>query len=156
MDLNVGNVEIFAEAQEEVLGKDHAIPMIAFGTAKKKSAFKIYARAKEMDFDLANTISVQIEKYDKAVANAEDDEKDEIDIYSYVDRKYQSYIEASKKYWGVITDRKKAPSAYLLYQGSIREDIGLIKCKSESTKKEYMVAVIDGAVAENYKYLKND
>lgn len=156
LDLNLGNVEIFAQAQEEILGKDHAIPMIAFGTAKKKSAFKIYARAKDMDFTLANTISRQIEKYDKAVANAEEDEKDEIDIYDYVDEQYRPYIEASKKYWGIITDRKKAPCAYLLYQGSIRKEIGLIKCKSESTKKEYMVAVIDGAVAEHYKFLKND
>ena len=156
LDLNLGNVEIFAQAQEEILGKDHAIPMIAFGTAKKKSAFKIYARAKDMDFTLANTISRQIEKYDKAVANAEEDEKDEIDIYDYVDEQYRPYIEASKKYWGIITDRKKAPCAYLLYQGSIRKEIGLIKCKSESTKKEYMVAVIDGAIAEHYKFLKND
>lgn len=154
--MNLGNVEVFAEAQEEILGKDHAIPMAAFGTAKKKSAFKMYARAKEMDFNLANTISAQIEKYDKAVANAEDDEKDEIDIYDFVDEKYRPYVEASKKYWGIITDRKKAPCAYLLYQGSIREEIGLIKCKSESTKKEYMVAVIDGAIAEHYKFLKND
>lgn len=156
LDLNLGNVEVFAQAQEEILGKDHAIPMIAFGTAKKKSAFKIYARAKDMDFTLANTISRQIEKYDKAVANAEEDEKDEIDIYDYVDEQYRPYIEASKKYWGIITDRKKAPCAYLLYQGSIRKEIGLIKCKSESTKKEYMVAVIDGAIAERYKFLKND
>lgn len=109
-----------------------------------------------MDFTLANTISAQIEKYDKAVANAEDDERDMLDIYDYVDEQYRPYIESSKKYWGIITDRKKAPCAYLLYQGSIREEIGLIKCKSESTKKEYMTAVIDGAIAEHYKFLKND
>ena len=156
LDLNLGNVDVFAEAQEDILGHDHAIPMAAFGTAKKKAAFKIYARAKDMDFALANLISSQIEKYDKAMANAEDDEKDTIDIYDYVDENYRPYIEGSKRYWGIITDRKKAPSAYLLYQGSIREEIGLIKCKSETTKKEYMVAVIDGAVAEHYKFLKND
>ena len=55
-----------------------------------------------------------------------------------------------KKYQGIIMDKKKAPCAYLLYSGSIREEIGLIKCKSETTKKEYMTAVIDGAIAENY------
>jgi len=33
-----------------------------------------------MDFNLANTISTQIEKYDEALKYADDDEKDEIDI----------------------------------------------------------------------------
>ena len=143
IDLNWGTPDIAAEAQEEILGKDHAYPMIAFGTCKKKSAFKLYARSQNMDFDLANTISGQIEKYDDA-------------LKYYVDEEYHSYIDASKKYQGIIMDKKKAPCAYLLYDGSIREEIGLIKCKSETTKKEYMTAVIDGAIAENYKFLKND
>lgn len=156
IDLNWGTPDIAAEAQEEILGKDHAYPMIAFGTCKKKSAFKLYARSQNMDFNLANTISGQIEKYDDALKYADDDEKDEIDIYDYVDEEYHSYIDASKKYQGIIMDKKKAPCAYLLYDGSIREEIGLIKCKSETTKKEYMTAVIDGAIAENYKFLKND
>ena len=156
IDLNWGTPDIAAEAQEQILGKDHAYPMIAFGTCKKKSAFKLYARAQNMDFDLANTISTQIEKYDEALKYADDDEKDDINIYDYVDEQYHSYIDASKKYQGIIMDKKKAPCAYLLYSGSIREEIGLIKCKSETTKKEYMTAVIDGAIAENYKFLKND
>lgn len=156
LDMNLGTVEIFAEAQEEILGKDHAYPMVAFGTLKKKSAFKLYARANNLDFEIANAISKQIEKYDDAVKYADDDEKDDIDIYDYVDEQYREYIEKSEKYWGVIDHKNKAPCAYLLYQGSIREEIGLIKCKSESTKKEYITTVIDGAVAEKYKFLKND
>lgn len=156
IDLNWGTPDIAAEAQEEILGKDHAYPMIAFGTCKKKSAFKLYARSQNMDFELANTISTQIEKYDDALKYADDDEKDDINIYDYVDEEYHAYVDASKKYQGIIMDKKKAPCAYLLYSGSIREEIGLIKCKSDTTKKEYMTAVIDGAIAENYKFLKND
>lgn len=156
LDMNLGNPEIFAEAQEEILGKGHAYPMIAFGTFKKKSAFKLYARAKNLDFEIANDISKQIEKYDEAMKYAEDDDKDEIDIYDYVDEKFHDYITQSQPYWGIISDKKKAPCAYLIYQGNIREEIGLIKCKSESTKKEYITTVIDGAIAENYKFLKND
>lgn len=156
IDLNVGTPEIFEQAQINVLGEDHVAPMIAFGTFKKKSAFKLYARAKGLDFEIANEISEQIGKYEDAVKYADDDEKDEIDLYDYVEKKYLSYIEASEKYWGIISDKKKAPSAYLLYQGNIRKEIGLIKCKSKSTKKEYITCVIDGAIAEDYKYLKND
>ena len=156
IDLNVGNVEIFEEAQAEVMGEEHTAPMIAFGTLKKKSAFKLYAKAKGMDFELANEISEQIGKYDEALKYADDDEKDDIDIKDYVDEKYHSYLEESEPYWGIVSDKKKAPSAYLLYQGNIRKEIGLVKCKSESTKKEVITTVMDGSVAENYKFLKND
>lgn len=156
IDLNWGTPEIAEEAQKEILGDDHAIPMISFGTCKKKSAFKLFARSQNMDFELANTISSQIADYEEAVKNAEDDDKDQIDIYDFVDKKYSNYIEQSKKYWGIIMDKKKAPCSYLLYRGNIREEIGLIKCKSETTGKECITAVIDGAIAENYKFLKND
>ena len=156
LDLNLGTPEIFEQAQKDILGEDHAYPMISFGTAKKKSAFKMYARSQNMNFDLQNKISSQIEAYEMAVKEADDEDKDDINIYDFVDKEYHSYIDQSKKYWGIITDKKKAPCAHLLYQGSIREEIGLIKCKSDTTGKEYMTAVIDGAIAENYKFLKND
>jgi len=156
LDLNTGNPDVFAEAQKEVLGDDHAYPMIAFGTLKKKSAFKLYARAAKMDFELANEISAQISKYDEALKNAEDDNKDDIDIFDFVDKKYEDYIKKSQKYWGVIDHKNKAPCAYLLYGGSIREEIGLIRCKSDATGRDYITTVIDGAIAENYKFLKND
>ena len=156
IDLNVGTPEIFEEAQVRVLGQEHVYPMIAFGTLKKKSAFKLYAKAEGLDFTLANEISEQIGNYDEAVKKADEDEKDDIDIYDFVDKEYKNYIEKSEEYWGIISDKKKAPSAYLLYQGDIRREIGLIKCKSESTKKEYITCCIDGAIAENYKFLKND
>lgn len=161
LDLNVGNPDIFAEAQDEILTEiygngGHAYPMIAFGTFKKKSAFKLYARAKNLDFDIANQISEQIGKYDEAIKYADDDERDEINLYDYVDKKYHDYIKQSESYLGIISDKKKAPCAYLLYGGNIREEIGLIKCKSESSKKEYITTVIDGAIAEKYKFLKND
>ena len=157
LDLNCGNPEIFAKAQEEVMGQNHAYPMIAFGTARKPAAFKMYARTQKLDFAVANAISEQIKQYDEALKYAEnEDEKNEIDIYDYVDKQYHSYLDASKKYWGIITDKKQAPCSYLLYAGDIRREIGLIRCKSDTTKKECITTVIDGQVAENYKFLKND
>ena len=156
IDLNTGTPDILEESQVRILGEDHAVPMIAFGTLKKRSAFKIYAKVQGLDFKLANEISNQIAKYDEALKYADDDDADSINVFDYIDKQYHPYVEASEKYWGVISDKKKAPSAYLLYQGSIRREIGLIKCKSESTNKEYITCVIDGAIAENYKFLKND
>lgn len=156
IDINTGTPDILEESQVRLLGEDHVAPMIAFGTLKKNSAFKLYAKAKGMEFRLANVITNQLKEYDEAIKYADDEEKDLISLYDYVDEQYRPYIEQSEEYWGVISDKKKAPSAYLLYQGNIRKEIGLIKCKSESTKKEYITCVIDGAIAEDYKFLKND
>ena len=156
IDQNIDRQEPFERAQREILGEDHAYPMIAFGTLKKKAAFKLYARAKKLDFNIANKISDQIDKYDMALKYADDDEKDEINIYDFVDREYQDYVKKSEVYWGLISSKSKAPCAYMLYQGSIRRQIGLIKCKSDTTKKEYITTVVDGSVAEKYKFLKND
>ena len=156
LDLNTGTPEILEASQKKLLGEEHAAPMISFGTLKKLSAFKIYAKSQNMEFALANEISSQIAKYDEAVKHADDEDKDDIDINDFVDKQYDSYLEQSKKYWGIVADKKKAPCAFLLYDGNIRREIGLIKCKSDSTKKEYITCCIDGAIAENYKFLKND
>ena len=109
LDMNLGTVEPFAEAQKEILGEDHAYPMVAFGTLKKKSAFKLYARAANLDYDIANEISKQIDKYEEAVKYADDDDKDDINIYDFIDEQYKPYIDKSKKYWGVIDHKNKAP-----------------------------------------------
>lgn len=156
LDMNLSDPEIFAQSQKKLLGEDHAYPMIAFGTFKKASAFKIYARAKKLPAQLQNEITAQIEEYDKAVKYADDDDKADINLMDFVDEQYHSYIKESEKYYGIIADRKQAPCGYLLYSGSIREDIGLILCKSETTGKEVLTTVVDGGVAEYYKFLKND
>ena len=157
LDLNLGTVEIFAQAQLDLMGENHAYPMIAFGTLKTSSAFKMYCRSQGLDYQLANDISKQIQEYEKALGQAETQEdKDMIDLYDYVDKKYESYIKNSKKYQGIIDSKSKAPCGFLLYSGDIRREIGLIKCKSESTKKEYITTTIDGYVAEEYKFVKND
>jgi DNA polymerase III alpha subunit len=156
LDLNLGNPEVFAEAQTELLGEGHSYPMCAFGTFKTKSAFKLYAKSQNLDFDVANEISQQIEKFEKALSYADDDEKDLILIEDYVDSEYLPLIEESKKYQGIISDKKAHPCGYLLYSGDIKSEIGLIKCKSESTGKETITTVVDGAIAEKYKFLKND
>ena len=157
LDLNIGTVEIFADVQQELLGENHAFPMVAFGQLKKSSAFKLYCKSQGIDFEIANEVTKQIKSYEKALSNAEDeDSKELIHLYDYVDEKYKHYIDESKKYQGIINSKSKHPCGYLIYDGDIRREIGLIKCKSETTKKEYITTVIDGYVAETYKFVKND
>ncbi|WP_081393612.1 PHP domain-containing protein [Paenibacillus odorifer] len=156
LDLNLGNPEVFIAAQNTILGEGHAFPMIAYGTFKIKSGFKLYAKSQNLPFEIANEISKQLEKYENELKYAEDDEKDLIDVYDFVEEKYHHLIKESEKYTGIISDKKPHPCAHLLYQGNIREEIGLIMLKSESTKKEVLACLIDGEIAERNKFLKND
>lgn len=156
IDLNTGTREILADAQEQIMGKDHVYPMISFSTLKKKNAFKLYARIKGMKASLANEITKQMDAYDEAVKNADDDDKDSINIEDYIDPKYKQYLDDSQSYFGTINGKLAAPSAFLLYDRSIRREIGLIRCKSESSKKDYLCCVLDGKTADKFKFLKND
>ena len=156
LDLNLANPSVFAEAQKEIFGENHAFPMIAYGTLKAKSAWKMYAKAKDVDFDLANEVSEQIEKYENALKRAEEDEVDEISVYDYVDEKYHEILKDSESYLGIVSDIKPHPCGSLIYQGNIRRDIGLIKTKSKTGKKEFLCTIMDGKWAEDYKFLKND
>lgn len=151
IDLNLGNPEVFYEAQKEILGENNSFPMLAYGTAKPKAAWKIYARAQRLDFPTANSVSDDIEKYEMALKHAETEEdRQEIDVLEYISPKYVDMYNASLKYQGTVSDAKVAPCGYLIYNGNIPEDIGLIKLKDS------LCTVMDGTWAEHYNFLKND
>jgi len=156
IDLNSGNPEVFAEAQKEISGEYNSYPMIAYGTFKKKSAWKMYAKAKDVDFEIANKISNQIGKYEEELKYTDDDEKDTVDVYDFIDKEYHKIYEDSIIYQGIISSKSIHPCAHLIYDFDIREEIGLIKVKSETTKKEYIVCLMDGNSAEQFKFMKND
>jgi len=156
LDLNCGNPEVFVEAQDKILGQGHSYPMIACGTFQIKSAFKLYAKSQYIPFDISNEITKQIEKYEKALKYAEDEEKDLVDVFDYVDEEYHSILNKSKKYTNIISCKQIHPCGYLIYDGDIKSEIGLIRIKNENSGKNVIATVIDGDVAEKYKFLKND
>lgn len=164
LDLNLGNPEVFAEAQDEVLTEiygspNHSYPMISYKPLQSSSAFKLYAKSQNLDFSIANEITGQIAKYEKDLKHAETPEdKEAINIYDYVDKKYHQYLDESKKYRGIINAKSQAPCGYLIYGGNIKREIGLIRCVPENKDAEdsIITTVIDGMIAENYKFVKND
>jgi len=150
LDLNLANPDVFAEAQKEILGEEHSYPMIAYGTMKPKAAWKMYAKSQNIPFELANEISAQIEKYEKALIYADEEQKDEINVLDYIEERYKEIFLKSKDYLGIISDWKIAPCAYLLYMGNIRKEIGLVRAKDN------LCCVMDKLWAEDYKFIKND
>lgn len=157
IDANVSDQLIFAKAQEELMGKDHVAPMIAYGTQKPKSAFRMYARAKNLPMDIQTKVSKQIEAYERAVQNADDeDEKESIFIEDYVDAEYMEYVTASEPYRGIVVSKSQAPCGFLLYDGDIESEIGIIRVLGKSSKKVSYCTVIDGYTADAFGYVKND
>jgi len=155
LDLNLGTPEIFAEAQSEIIGDGHSAPMIAYGTLKPSAAWKMYAKSQNVNFQLANEVSQQIKKWQRAVAQAPEDERDDIDVLDYIDKQYHEAYKKSEEYLGIVSDFKPHPCSYLVYQGDIRKEIGLIFIKPQKGEGK-LCCVMDGKWAEEYVFLKND
>ncbi len=150
IDMNEAPTAPFVQAQAEILGQDHSYPMIAYGTMKKSAAWKLYAKSQGIPFEIANAVSEQIKRYELAVKHADEDEKDEIDINKFISREYKDIYEKSAEYLGLITSWSIAPCSSLIYQGSIRAEVGLIKIKDN------ICCLMDGHWAEDGHFLKND
>ena len=165
LDCNMANVEAFENAGKEILGEWGCLPMIAFGTAKTLSAFKLLARARDLDFEVANAVAKQIQNYELDVKHAKEnntddpdyDVDDDVKIETYVEPQYLDLIEESKKYKGIITNLSPHPCAHLLSDKDLRREIGVIRVKSKSGSKDAVYAAfIDGKTADSYNYLKAD
>lgn len=124
--------------------------MLAYGTMKKSKAWKLYAKSQGIPFEVANEVSNQIKKYENALKHAEDDERDTVDPLDYIDPKYHDVYRGSASYLELIDSWSIAPCSYLLYSGSIRREIGLVRIKDN------ICCLMDGHWAEECHFLKND
>lgn len=161
----MANVPAFEKAAKEILGEYGCLPMVAYGTVKTLSAFKLLARARSLDFETSNEISKQIQNYEMdlkhAIERNSDDPdynvEDDVSIESYVDSQYLDLINESKQYKGIVTSISPHPCARLLLDKDIRREIGVIQVKSKSGNKPAVYAAfIDGRTADTYGYLKAD
>lgn len=157
LDMNVGNQDLFGEAMADVMGPWRSAPMVAFGTLKRASAWKMYCRASNVPFDVANEISDRLKEYELDYKHADDDEKDSIDVHDYVPHEYHEYLDQSEKYLGMVDSISPHPCAYLICQNDIRREVGIFRINSKAGKKKIIYAAfIDGATADGFGYLKND
>ena len=157
IDMNVSDQTLFGEAMTEVMGEWHCAPMVAYGTLKRLAAWKMYCRAADVPFEIANELSDKLKAYELDYKHADDDEKDEIRVEDYVPEKYHEYLKASEKYLGMIDSISPHPCAYLICNQDIRREVGIFRINSKTSKKKVVYAAfIDGATADAYGYLKND
>lgn len=158
IDMNCGDVAPFAEAQSEVMGEWRSAPMIAFGTMKRSAAWKMYCRANDVPFNIANAISESLKEFDDDCKYADESEQEDLDVRDYVPQEYHDLLMKSESYLGVINSVSPHPCAYLLCTKDIRREIGVFRINSGQGAKKKVVyaAFITGAMAETFGYLKND
>ena len=132
IDLNLADPEPFRKASKDILGEDNSEWMVAYGTMQEAGAFKNYARSVGIDFNEANQVSDDLDRY-----------KD--------DKKWGEVIEASSIFRGVIDSVSPHACAHLLLPiSNTSETTGTIKVKDE------FVTLITSKESDDYKYLKND
>ena len=132
--------------------------MVAYGKTKTSSAFKLLARARELDFDIANKISKQIQNYEldkkHALENNADDPDYRVDedvhITDYVEDEYLPLVEESKQYQGIVVSIAPHPCGHITWHKDLREEIGLVRIKDK------LCAYIDGVTADKIGLVKSD
>lgn len=154
IDNNVSDRQPFIQAQRDLVGELGTYDLLALGTLKFKAAWKMYARAYNVEPDTANEVSKQIDRYETAKKHAENGET--VDIHKYVDPQYQELVDGCQKYLGIYDTAKGHPCATVAFDGDIEEEIGISLCKSEATGKEVLVANIESGTIDAFGYLKQD
>lgn len=153
IDNNVADREPFIKAQRELMGNLSSFDLIAVGKLKLKSAFKMLARAKDINPQLANKITKQIDSYELAKKHSES----EVDIAKFVDNEYLSLLKECDKYLGIVDSFSPHPCACSLYDGDMIADYGVIRLKStQKGSKENFCCLLESSTMDSYGIVKND
>ncbi len=106
--------------------------MLSWKPLQAASAFRLYCKG----------IGMNISEYDSVAK----------DLDSYrEDPKWRETIRDSEKMIGIIDSVSESPCSMLLYDKSVRREIGLVR-----TSKGVLCCMLDGYNCDKYKYLKND
>lgn len=154
IDNNVSDRQPFIEAQRELVGELGTYDLLAMGTMKKKAAWKMYARANNVDPQIANQVSYQIGDYEEALKYADDGE--EVNFEDFIQPEFKQLISECAKYFGIYDNTKGHPCGCLCYDGDAEADIGITLCKSDATGNEVLVAIIESGDIDSFGYLKQD
>lgn len=153
IDNNVADREPFIKAQRELMGNLSSFDLIAVGKLKLKSAFKMLARAKNINPQLANKIAKQINDYELTKEYSES----EVDITKFVDNEYLNILKECDRYLGIVDSFSPHPCACSLYDGDMVADFGVIRLKStQKGSKENFCCLLESSTMDSYGIVKND
>lgn len=153
IDNNVAKIDAFISAQEDILGENNSFPLVAFGTLKAKSAFKMLCKVKgDIPVDLQNAMSLKITEYELDLKHAEDEDKDEIKLEDYLtDPELKQLYDDGASYFGLRTDLKRHASAFCIADHDVSEIFGLCR-----TPGGDIVLNLEGKYMDDLGYVKLD
>lgn len=131
VDCNLVDAEPFVKASRDYLGYHGCYPMVAFGTMEISESFRNSCRARNVEYEQLNEAAKNIEKLT-------DDEF------------FGPIIKEAEGMCGVIVNMSIHPCSYCLFNGDLREEIGIVR------SGEDCVAIITSTESDNWKYVKND
>ena len=134
IDMNISTQEPFINAARELFGEHGCYPLLAVGTFGEKSGFKMYADVMGINPQVANDITTEIDRYNEAVKEAEDDDKDSISIEDYITNPYHLKLfktaSANVSNYVIVDDRQDMQQDQLdhfvhvnAYRGFTNEDL---------------------------------
>ena len=132
IDLNTTDRVPFIKATKDLLGEENCAWMVSWKPLQSASAFKLYCKGTGMHISEYADVSEDLEKYAEHP-------------------KWRNLIEQSKRFIGVIDSISESPCSMLLYDKTVKEEIGLVR-----TPKGEICCLLDGISCDKYKYLKND
>ncbi len=156
IDLNIAEQEPFEKSGKKLLGEHGCYPLMAVGKLKEKSAWQLYAGANDVSAHDSLQISKYLDEFEKAKKYADEDARDLIVADDFIPQEYLSLYKESKEYQSIVINLIKHPCGYILFDGDIRREIGLITAISETTKERTLVACIEGKYLDKFGYLKDD
>ena len=107
IDMNCAAQEPFVLAGKELCGEHGCYPLLAVGRLKEKNGFKLYAGVNGIEPSVANEITKSIDRYNEALKNAEEEDRDLIEIEDYITDKYHlKLFNESKSYQEIIEQAK--------------------------------------------------
>ena len=110
VDNNIDRQEPFVQAFRDLLGEHSIYPMVAFGTLQKSSAVKMYMRTMNINADIQNEVTKQLRKYEDDLIHCEtEEEKENLNIYDYIEEQYVKYLDLSKDYQGIVVSKSVHP-----------------------------------------------
>lgn len=155
-DNNVSNSEPFINASRKILGEYGCYPLMTLKKYKEKSAWLMYARVNNIDPQEALGLSKALDKYNKALKYADEEDRDFIKVEDYIPQEYSELYKNSLPYQGITESVGQHPCAAILLDGDVRREIGLISAKSETTGKRTLVAAVEGQHLDEFGYVKED
>ena len=156
IDLNIAEQEPFVKASRELLGEHGCYPLMALSKLKEKAAWQLYAGANDVRPEDANMISKYLDEYNKKLKHTDDDDKHLVRVEDFIPESYLDLYKQSLDYQGITINLISHPCGHLIFDGDIREEIGLITAVSESTGKRTLCAAVEGIYLDEFGYVKED